>query len=112
MDHTITEEGNLVVVALKGDIDLQYSPKARDVLLEAAGDAHGVVVDMSGVGMIDSSGVASLLEAFQTCRNRGKGFVLAAADEPVFRVLKLARLDTVFEIAEDLEKARKLLAEK
>ncbi len=111
MDHTITEEGDVVVVALKGDIDLEFSFHAREVLLEAVGEALAVVVDMSGVGMVDSSGVASLLEAFQAARKRGKGFVLAAVGQPVIRVLKLARLDTVFEIADDVEAAKKSLAE-
>ncbi len=111
MDHTITEDGGLVVVALKGDIDLEYSSDAREVLLEAAAEASAVVVDLSGVGMIDSSGVASLLEAFQEARKRGKGFVLAAVDQSVIRVLKLARLDTVFEIADDVETAKASLAE-
>ncbi len=112
MDHTITEESGVVVVALNGDIDLEFSSQAREVLLKAAGEAVvAVVVDMSGVGMVDSSGVASLLEAFQAARTRGKGFVLAGAGQPVVRVLKLAGLDTVFEIAADVEAARKSLAE-
>ena len=110
MDHTITGEGDVVVVAWKGDIDLEFSPQAREVLLEAAGEASAVVVDLSGVGMIDSSGIASLLEAFQAARKRGKGFVLACVGQSVDRVLKLARLDTVFEIADDVEAAKRTFA--
>lgn len=67
----------------------------------------GVVVDLSGVTIIDSSGVACLLEAFNSVRHRGKGFILASVDESILRVLKLARLDTVFEIADDVEAARR-----
>ncbi len=106
MEHIVTEEGDLVIVALKGDLVLEYSASARDILLEAADEGAGVVVDLSGVTMIDSSGVAGLLEAFQSARHRGKGFILASVDESVLRVLKLARLDTVFEIADDVEAAR------
>ena len=68
-----------------------------------------VVVDMSGVAVIDSSGVASLLEAFQTARKRGKEFVLASVGESVSRVLKLARLDTVFKITDDVEGAKQAI---
>jgi anti-sigma B factor antagonist len=106
MEHTITEDGNLVIVALKGDVDLKYSPDLRKILLDAVAMAGGVVVDMSGVMMIDSSGIASLLEAFQTARKRGKGFVLADVGDSVTRVLKLARLETVFEITDDIDSAR------
>lgn len=110
MEHDVTEEDGLVIIALKGEIDLEYSASAREILLEAAGKGAGVVVDLSGVTMIDSSGIAGLLEAFQAARKRGKGFILASVDESVLRVLKLARLDTVFEIADDIEAARQAIS--
>lgn len=109
MEHTVTEDGDLVIVALKGEIDLEYSNQARKVLLDVIGDPHGIIIDLSGVSMIDSSGVASLLEAFQTARKRGKEFVLASVGDPVSRVLKLARLDTVFIIADDVEGAKQAI---
>ncbi len=109
MEYTITEENDLVIVALKGEMDLEFSIDMREVLLGAVGDARGVVVDLSEVSMIDSSGIASLLEAFQFARKRGKDFVLAAVDDSVLRVLKLARLDTVFDIENDVDAAKKAL---
>ncbi len=110
MEHTVTEEDGLVIVALKGNIDFEYSAAAREILLEAAGKESGVIIDLSGVTMIDSSGVAVLLEAFQSARHRGKEFILASVDESVLRILKLARLDTVFEIVEDIEAARQVIS--
>ena len=110
MEHTITKYGNLIIVALTGDVDLEYSPGLRDALLDNVGKADGIVVDLSGVIMIDSSGIASLLEAFQMSRKRGKGFILADVGEPVMKVLKLARLETVFEIADDVQTARQAMA--
>ena len=112
MDHTITNDGDCVIVALHGDIDLQYSGHAREVLLQATDEALSVVVGMSGVGMIiDSSGVASLLEALQASRKRNRRFFLAAIDPSVDRVLMLARLETVFEITDDVAAAKLSLAE-
>ena len=110
MEYTITEENDLVIVALKGEMDLEFGIDMRDVLLGAVGDARGVVVDLSEVSMIDSSGIASLLEAFQSARKRGKDFVLAAVDDSVLRVLKLARLETVFQLEKDIDAAKKALA--
>jgi len=111
MDHTITNDGDCVIVALHSDIDLQYSGHAREVLLQATDEALSVVVGMSGVGMIDSSGVASLLEALQASLKRNRRFFLAAIDPSVDRVLKLARLETVFEITDDVAAAKLSLAE-
>lgn len=109
MDHNIREEGGSTVVGFEGDIDLENSGDARAILLDCVSRSPAVVVDMSGVTMIDSSGVASLLEAFQSAAKKGKKFFLAEATGPVMRVLKLARLETVFNIvdsvAEGVEKA-------
>lgn len=110
MQPTVTHEGDLSVVAMHGDIDLELSTDVRRALLEALGHSHAVIVDLSGVSMIDSSGVASLLEAFQTARKKGKKLVLAGPGEGVQRVLKLARLDTVFQIAADVAAAKQALA--
>jgi len=103
MEHQTTErEGNLVV-AFTGDVDLQSSPDARKALLDAVGQGKNVLVDLSGVGYIDSSGVASLVESLQTARKSGGTLGLAAVSEGALRVLQLARLDKVFTIHDTVE---------
>jgi len=109
MQHTVTQDGEIVVVALRGEIDLEFSSSMRKVLLDSIAKGRGVVVDLSAVSMIDSSGVASLLEAFQTARKRGKKLILAATPVSVSRVLKLARLDAVFQMAGDIASAKRAL---
>ena len=105
MKYRVREEGDIAIVVLEGDIDLEFSGDVREILLENVSKARRVLVDMSGVTLIDSSGVASLLEGFQTARKRGKDFSLVAVGDPVMRVLKLARLDTVFETADSVDAA-------
>ncbi|NQU61216.1 MAG: STAS domain-containing protein [Rhodospirillales bacterium] len=107
MEHTITEDGSLTVISLEGEIDLEYSSQVREILLGTFGENNrAIIVDLSGVLMIDSSGVASLLEGFQSAKKRGKEFILAGPGESVLRVLKLARLDTVFTLADDVDSAK------
>lgn len=103
MKHEITERQGTTLIALKGEVDLENSPAARKLLLESIEDAERVLVDLSGVTYIDSSGVASLVEALQVSKKSGTGFALAAASEPTRRVLELARLDKVFTIHETVE---------
>ena len=110
MELSIVEEGDIAVVTLKGDLDLEHSNRMRQNLLDILGKARAVIVDLAGVTMIDSSGIASLLEGFQKARKKGKDFVLAAPGDPVIRVLKLARLDTVFQIADDVTAAKKAVS--
>ena len=64
MNFQTREEQGVVVVAFEGDVDLQSSPDARKVLLETVGKGLPIMVDLSQVGYIDSSGVASLVESF------------------------------------------------
>ena len=98
MQHEVREEGGSVVVSFQGEIDLEHSPRAREVLLECVGRACPVLVDLSGVEYIDSSGVASLVEALQQAKSQGNSLTLASVSPSAMRVLELARLDKVFTI--------------
>ena len=60
---------------------------------------------MDEVAYIDSSGIASLVEALQTARTQQAVFVLADVSEAAQRVLQLARLDKVFTIHHSLADA-------
>jgi anti-sigma B factor antagonist len=102
MDHSLREQDGTWIVELRGDVDLSSSPDAREALLDAVGRGGAVLVDLSGVGYMDSSGVASLVEALQQSKQANVKFALAAVQERALRVLKLARLDRVFTIHEQL----------
>lgn len=105
MSHTVREERGSLVVSFEGDVDLEYSPTARKVLLDAVSQDRNVLVDLSGVSYIDSSGVANLVEAFQISREKGTGFALVSVSAEALRVFGLARLDEVFTIHGSLEDA-------
>lgn len=102
MKHQIQVDGETQTVALIGDIDLESSTQIREMLIDCVAQSQKVVVDLSGVTLIDSSGVASLLEALQSAKKKGKKLILSSVGNSVMRVLKLARLETVFTI-EDSE---------
>ena len=102
MEHAIREEQGSLIVSFEGDVDLENSPKAREVLLGCVAEGQDVFVDLSAVSYIDSSGVASLVEAFQASKKKGTRFALVAVNAAALRVLELARLDKVFTIHESL----------
>ncbi|MGD2137058.1 MAG: STAS domain-containing protein [Gammaproteobacteria bacterium] len=103
MRYEIKEKQGACVIAFMGEVDLESSPEAREVLLKCFGNASNVLVDLSEVTYIDSSGVASLVEALQASKKAGSRFALAAASEPTRRVLELARLDKVFAMYDSVE---------
>jgi len=102
MDHAVREQDDAIVVELSGDVDLHASPEARRVLLDAVSQGRKVLVDLSKVSYMDSSGVASLIEALKRARDAGLVFGLVSVPDRPLRVLKLASLDRVFTIHEDL----------
>jgi anti-sigma B factor antagonist len=105
MQHQTRDVGSTSVVSFQGEVDLENSPTAREVLLDRVRRGRDLVVDLSGVSYIDSSGIASLVEAFQEARKQGTRFALAAVSPSALRVFELARLDQVFAIHATLEDA-------
>ena len=98
MSIRVLDHDGIVTVSLAGEIDLETSPEVRRTLLEQLADGRALHVDMAEVNYIDSSGIASLVEAHQRAQDRGQEFVLVRVSAPVMKVLRLARLDRVFTI--------------
>ena len=105
MTAAIREEQDRLVVSLAGEIDLDRAPEVRRLLLDCVGRGRDVLVDLSRVTYIDSSGIASLVEALQNAGKADTGFALIAVSEEALRVFELARLDKVFAIHPDLDSA-------
>lgn len=105
MNLETQEDQGVVIFKLDGEVDLETSPKLRQALLEQVNAEKAVVVGMADVAYIDSSGIASLVEAYQTGRRNKTGFALADISDSAIRVLQLARLDKVFTIHNTIEEA-------
>ena len=95
-----------MVLALNGEIDLSSSPPAREQILTCLDEGKHLLVDMSGVTYIDSSGVASLVEGYQTAKKKALKFGLVGVSTAVMNVLHLARLDKVFPIYDSVVEGR------
>ncbi|MDZ7752029.1 MAG: STAS domain-containing protein [Gammaproteobacteria bacterium] len=102
MQCEVRKEATFDVVSLKGEVDLSTSPAVRQAILASLEAGTPVAIELQDVTYIDSSGVASLVEGYQTAKSRGLLFTLVGASESVMGVLELARLDKVFPIAETL----------
>lgn len=106
MSDTVREVNGNLVVRLAGEIDLDRAPEVRRLLLDSVKRSLDVLVDLSAVTYIDSSGIASLVEGYQAARGKELAFGLTGATEAVMRVFKLARLDRVFPFFESVAEFR------
>ena len=93
------------VFPLSGDIDLEHAAALRIQLLDAVQYSPALLVDLSEVTYIDSSGVANLVEALQAANDTGHRLALVALSDQARRVFELARLDKVFTIFPDVAAA-------
>jgi anti-sigma B factor antagonist len=95
-------ENPLNVLPLGGEIDLHVSPQISNSLrtIIKKQPTH-VVVDLSQVTYIDSSGLAILIEAMQDVGKYGGKFALAGLQESVRPIFEIARLDQIFKIYPD-----------
>ncbi|MCP4407253.1 MAG: STAS domain-containing protein [Gammaproteobacteria bacterium] len=98
MEYSTHTEGSYTVLSLAGEVDLHYSPKLRKQLLKDMGAGRNVLVELSKVRYIDSSGIASLVEAYQLAKKKNLEFGLVGVSHAAMQVLQLARLDKVFPI--------------
>lgn len=94
------------VLPLDGEIDLHVSPRIALSLSQLVTKKPAkLVVDMSRVTYIDSSGLAVLIEAMQSMEEYGGIFAIAGLQETVRSIFEIARLDQVFRIFPDVNSA-------
>jgi anti-sigma B factor antagonist len=95
------------IFALSGDVDFANSPVVRDSVLREIRESRTprVVVNLSQVRYMDSSGVASLVEGLKASRDLGSRFILVGLTNSTREVLQLSRLMKVFDVYDDEDQA-------
>jgi anti-sigma B factor antagonist len=96
-------EGDRVIVALSGEIDLYTAPRLQSQLSAALNVDRPVrlVVDMSGVEFCDSTGMNVLLAAQRMAREQGGNVELSSPRPAVRKILQVTGLESVFTVVED-----------
>ena len=107
MEISVRQQKETAIIDVTGDIDLYSSPQVRQTILDTLNQKLGsrVIINLTGVKYIDSSGVASLVEGLQLSRKSQVRFALCGLNKAPRQVLELTRLIKVFDIFESLEDA-------
>lgn len=104
----VTHNASTVDVRLVGDVDLGNSPRLRAALLEiVAARPRRVIMDLSGVGYMDSSGMGTIVEFRRKVDPAGEVLVLAGLQPRVRSVMEITKLDHFFRIVETVAEARR-----
>lgn len=100
-------DGDIAILRPRGEIDLSRAPALRNALMDAVRLRPGrLVVDLQNVSYMDSSGVATFVEALQQMRAVRGRLVLCGLQPKVRSIFEIARLDMVFTIVDDTARAR------
>ncbi|MCA3748269.1 MAG: STAS domain-containing protein [Rubrobacter sp.] len=105
--HTVS---GIPVVKVSGELELLTAHRFREALEEAVSSADGgghrrLVVDLSGLEFMDSSGVSALLAGTRGFRGGGGQVRLVVRNSPVRRTLRVTGMDRIFPIYPDVRSA-------
>jgi anti-sigma B factor antagonist len=104
---TISEagRGDAYVIVLSGEIDIATAPELQAALLARDGTHSLVIVDLTDVSFIDSTGLSALIVGVKHLRKHGGELRLAGLQPQSQRVFEVTGLTEVFSLHEDVEGA-------
>jgi anti-sigma B factor antagonist len=103
---TTQTQAGVTTIALCGELDSYSAPRLTDLLaLAMAGPEPSVLIDLTEVEYIDSTGLGVLVAALKQSTDKSGSLALVKPTEAVGRVLHITGLDKVFVIHEDNDAA-------
>ncbi len=97
---SVLQNNDEVLVRLTGRTTVDSSPDLRDRLLAILSDEplpHAITVDLAEVSYIETSGIATLIEALKTARHRQMTFCLQGLSGSVLRLFEVTGVLALFE---------------
>ncbi|HEY1252917.1 MAG TPA: STAS domain-containing protein [Thermoanaerobaculia bacterium] len=107
MELTSREDGDITILTVNGDLvigepETTFKKTVTQLLEEGR---VNLLVDLSNVGFLDSSGLGALVRALTQSQKEGGQTKLLNAGPQVRKLLQMTKLDSVFELHSDLEAA-------
>ena len=106
MKIKIQDYNDVTVVELQGELDGDVAELLQNTITNIiAKHKTYIVLDMSGVGFIDSQGLEQLLWSRDYCNENKRELRLAGLDENCMRILEITQLENEFDHYSELAKA-------
>jgi anti-sigma B factor antagonist len=103
LDFVAQPTGDELVFELAGELDLAGRDELAEAVIAALPGASTVVMDLSGLRFIDSSGLSALLRCRQSARDLGRQFFICGASGAVARVLEMTGIGRALSRPGDLD---------
>ena len=98
MSYKVVEENNIATVFLDGEIDMDVTDKAKEVimpLIEAKKEVH---LNLKDVQYMDSSGISVLIESHQKANELETKVILKEISKSVLKVIMMAKLEQILNL--------------
>ncbi len=95
MAYNVKEEGNIATVYLDGEIDMDVTEKAKEVILPLVEAKKEVHLNLKDVQYMDSSGISVLIESHQKAMEVGTTVKLIEISKSVLKVIMMDKLEQV-----------------
>jgi anti-sigma B factor antagonist len=97
------------IVSLAGELDLSTIPRVERRLFDQLRTQSGVIVDLTRLSFIDSSGIGLLIQAFRATEDRGSLHTVIAEGSQVERVFRLVGIDRTLPLFSERSRALEAL---
>ena len=98
MKFKVTSNQNVSTVFLNGEIDMDVTDKAKEVILPLIEAGKEVHINLKDVEYMDSSGISVLIESHQKAAELGSRVVLKEISKSVLKVIMMAKLEQILNL--------------
>jgi|TARA_B100001029_G_C14828275_1_gene321541 anti-anti-sigma factor len=98
MSYKVTEEGNISTVHLDGEIDMDVTEKAKEIIFPVIDSGKEVHLNLSQVQYMDSSGISVLIESHQRALEKSTKVIIKDVSKSVLKVIMMAKLEQILNL--------------
>ena len=98
MSYKVSEEGNISTVHLDGEIDMDVTEKAKEVIFPVIDSGKEVHLNLSQVQYMDSSGISILIESHQRALEKNTKVIIKDVSKSVLKVIMMAKLEQILNL--------------
>ena len=98
MSYKVTEEGNIATIHLDGEIDMDVTEKAKEVIFPHIDAGKEVHLNLSNVQYMDSSGISVLIESLQKALEKNTKVIIKDVSKSVLKVIMMAKLEQILNL--------------
>lgn len=97
--YDVQRNDKATTLTVRGSLDINTAPQlAEEIDRIVSGNPGSVLVDLSALDLIDSSGVAALVKLYKGVRSTGGAITISGARNQPLQIFKLLRMDKVFNL--------------